>query len=93
MKIYLLIVIIRDASNCTLFSTQPHCCLTFLRIELQKLLRFDTFNPYHFIIGTFVSMSTIMDKVFETNSSFYVKWDTNYIFNEFFTNVEQIVIL
>ena len=80
MKIFLLIAIIGDASNCTRFLKKQRffnsatVLLNFFINQASNVAQvfLSTFNPYHterhFIFGIFVSMLTIMDIIFETDS-------------------------
>ena len=75
MKMFLLIAIIGDASNCTRFSkNSATVLLNFFINQASNVAQvfLSTFNPYHterhFIFGIFVSMLTIMDIIFETDS-------------------------
>ena len=80
MKIFLLIAIIGDASNCTRFLKKQRffnsatVLLNFFINQASNVAQvfLSTFNPYyterHFIFGIFVSMLIIMDIIFETDS-------------------------
>ena len=80
MKIFLLIAIIGDASNCRRFLKKQRffnsasVLLNFFINQASNAAEvfLSTFNPYHtqrhFIFGIFVSILTIMDIIFETDS-------------------------